>query len=175
MADQLAADRAHTHQRDEVAERHRCAEDVDRDDVSELGDQVAVLFEPSTRTWIGVDELICGDGTAADESGGPHRHGAIRQHDDHVRGETDGQHPHAGDVAIDEGETGQHGERHTEERPLHVGRELSERQLEERSRGHHHWEHDHRRTEVPAMRPSDGTDGGADQAGHEDGEHVGRR
>lgn len=171
MSDQVTADRPDAHQGDEIAERQRCPERRNGDDVAEERQRIAGLFESATCAGVGVGQGIGGRRSGIDERRRPHRHRAVREDDRHVERQPDTQHPHAGEVAVHERESGERSQRRSQQRSLdgqvdHPGGDL------ECDPDEHHGGVDHdRRPQVTSMGSAQRTDGGTDGTGDQGREH----
>ncbi len=173
MADQLAAHGADPHQGDEVAEGHRSAEELDRDDVAEERQDIVHPLEPSPRPGVGVGQLGRGHRPGIDERRRTYWHGTVREDGDRVERQADAQDPHPGDVPVHEHEAGEDRERHAEHQALRRSAEQPDRRLQRDPDHHDRRTDDDRRPQMPPVRSPQCTDSGTDRTGEENGDHLG--
>ena len=175
MAHQVAADAPDSHERDEIPERHGRAERPDRNGVTEHRSRIAHPFEPTTRPEIGVGQVLGVDGTGVDQGAGTHRHRTVGEDRACVERQSDGEHPHADEVAVEERERGEQGQRPTEQQSLRPHVDERHHGLQPDARHQHSDGAESRAGQVTAERSSQRPDRGAHDGGSDDGDHRSRR
>ncbi len=171
VADEVPRHGPDAHQGDQVAEGHRGAERVDRDDVAEAAQHVAVPGEAPAGAEVGGQQCLGLGGVGPHQGLGVDGHRTVDEHHGGVEPEADGEDPHPLELAVRGRPPGEGDERDAQQRagrrhPDGGGEQVGGGATDG-DRGHHQ----PRAGEVPAVRRPGETDRGADGDRSQDGQH----
>lgn len=175
MADEVAGEGGDARHHHQVAEGEHGPQPAGGDDVAEEDEPVVVALEAPAAAQVDERQLGGFRDAGAHDGLGPHRHGPVGEHDGGVHGQARGEHAHAHEAAVADGEGEQGEERRRQEPPGGAATHRSGGQLQhDADRGQAGDDHDGV-AQVGAQRLAQDADEGARQRSEEHGGHARRR